>query len=122
MNPVSGRNKLSQVKKLDFQSLRSVQISSQPKITNHHARESQETVKENSDPQKPQGLEIQDIKEDAQNLLMLGRVGGSVGWATDCSSGHHLTARELEPRVGLCADSWEPGACFRFCVSLSLCP
>ena len=29
---------------------------------------------------------------------------------------------EFEPRVGLCADSSEPGACFRFCVSLSLCP
>ena len=26
------------------------------------------------------------------------------------------------PRVGLCADNSEPGACFRFCVSLSLCP
>ena len=28
----------------------------------------------------------------------------------------------FEPRIGLCADSWEPGACFGFCVSLSLCP
>ena len=27
---------------------------------------------------------------------------------------------EFESRVGLCADSSEPGACFRFCVSLSL--
>ena len=26
------------------------------------------------------------------------------------------------PAIGLCADSSEPGACFRFCVSLSLCP
>ena len=26
------------------------------------------------------------------------------------------------PRIGLCADSSEPGACFRFYVSLSLCP
>ena len=33
-----------------------------------------------------------------------------------------LTAHGFEPRVGLCADSSEPGACFRFCVSLSLCP
>ena len=30
--------------------------------------------------------------------------------------------REFEPRVGLWADGSEPGACFRFCVSLSLCP
>ena len=30
--------------------------------------------------------------------------------------------REFEPRVGLWADGSEPGACFRFRVSLSLCP
>ena len=29
---------------------------------------------------------------------------------------------EFEPRVRLCAGSLEPGACFGFCVSLSLCP
>ena len=28
----------------------------------------------------------------------------------------------FEPHIGLCADSSEPGACIRFCVSLSLCP
>ena len=28
----------------------------------------------------------------------------------------------FEPHIGLCADSSEPGACFEFCVSLSLCP
>ena len=28
----------------------------------------------------------------------------------------------FEPHVRLCADSSEPGACFGFCVSLSLCP
>ena len=27
----------------------------------------------------------------------------------------------FEPHVWLCADSSEPGPCFRFCVSLSLC-
>ena len=37
-------------------------------------------------------------------------------------SGHDLTVHELEPRVRLCADSSEPGVCFGFCVSLSLCP
>ena len=37
-------------------------------------------------------------------------------------SGHDLTVREFEPRVWLWADGSEPGACFRFCVSLSLCP
>ena len=30
--------------------------------------------------------------------------------------------RGFKSRVGLCADSSEPGACFRFCVSPSLCP
>ena len=50
----------------------------------------------------------------------LGHLGGSVGWASNFGSGHDLAVREFEPRVGLCADSSEPGACFRFCVSLSL--
>ena len=50
------------------------------------------------------------------------RLGGSVCWASDFSSGHDLTVCEFESRVGLCADSSEPGARFRFCVSLPLCP
>ena len=36
----------------------------------------------------------------------------------DVGSGHDLTVREFEPRVGLWADSSEPGACFGFCVAL----
>ena len=55
-------------------------------------------------------------------LHKMGCLGGSVGWATDFGSGHDLKACEFEPRIVLCADSSEPGACFRFCVSLSLCP
>ena len=55
-----------------------------------------------------------------KNGPLMGRLGGSVGWATDFGSGHDLAVREFEPRVGLWADSSEPGACFRFCVSLSL--
>ena len=39
----------------------------------------------------------------------------------DVSSGHDLTVCEFEPRIGLCADGSEPGACFGFCVSFSLC-
>ena len=42
--------------------------------------------------------------------------------ASNFSSGHDLTVHEFEPRVGLCADSLEPGARLGFCVSLSLCP
>ena len=41
---------------------------------------------------------------------------------SDFGSGHDLAVCEFEPRIWLCADSSEPGACFRFCVSLSLCP
>ena len=40
----------------------------------------------------------------------------------DFSSGRDLTMPRFEPRVRLWADSSEPGACFRFCVSLSLYP
>ena len=37
---------------------------------------------------------------------------------------HDLAVSEFGPHVSvrLCADSSEPGACFRFCVSFSLCP
>ena len=52
----------------------------------------------------------------------MGHLGGSVGWVAGFGSGHDLTVCEFEPRVGLCADSSGPGARFRFCVSLSLCP
>ena len=61
-------------------------------------------------------LVIWSIKKNSK----LGHLGGSVGWASDFSSGHDFTFHEFEPRVGLCADSSEPGACFGFCVSLSL--
>ena len=41
---------------------------------------------------------------------------GAPGWLSRLSSrlgsGHDLAVREFEPRVGLCADSSEPGACF----------
>ena len=51
---------------------------------------------------------------------------GAPGWRSQLSvrlqPGHDLAVREFEPRVGLWADGSEPGACFRFCVSLSLCP
>ena len=36
--------------------------------------------------------------------------------------GHDLTVCGFKPHLGLCADSPEPGTCFGFCVSLSLCP
>ena len=37
-------------------------------------------------------------------------------------SGHDLTVCEFEPPVGLCADSSEPGVCFRFHAALSAPP
>ena len=46
------------------------------------------------------------------------------GWLSqlrsDSGSGHDPTVCEFELRVGLCADSSEPGACFGFSLSLSL--
>ena len=51
---------------------------------------------------------------------------GAPGWHSRLSvrlqPGHDLAVREFEPRVRLWADGSEPGASFRFCVSLSLCP
>ena len=51
---------------------------------------------------------------------------GAPGWRSRLSvrlqPGHDLAVREFEPRIRLWADGSEPGACLRFCVSLSLCP
>ena len=49
-----------------------------------------------------------------------GCLSGSVGKAPNFGSGHDLMIHEFDPCVRLCADSLEPGGCFRFCVSLSL--
>ena len=57
-----------------------------------------------------------------KEFMPLGRLGGSVGGASDFGSGHDLAVCGFEPRVRLCADRSEPGTCFGFCVSLSLCP
>ena len=54
------------------------------------------------------------------SLKKLGRLGGSVSWASDFGSGHDLAVREFEPHVRRCADSSEPGACFGLCVCVSL--
>ena len=60
-----------------------------------------------------------------QSLYLQNGGGGAPGWlswlSTDFGSGHDLAVREFKPRIGLCADSSEPGACFRSCVSLPLC-
>ena len=53
-----------------------------------------------------------------------GRASGWLSWvnvALDFGSGHNLTVRGFKPCVRLCADRSEPGACFGFCVSLSVC-
>ena len=49
-----------------------------------------------------------------------GLPSGSVRQASNFGSGHDLTVHELEPCVGLWADSSKPGARFGFCVSLCL--
>ena len=53
------------------------------------------------------------------NWKFLGVPGSFSGSILDFGSGHDLTVRGFEPRVGLCADSLQPRACFGFCVSLS---
>ena len=83
-------------------------------------------------PQQPRALRIgsawQCYKHQLWNAnshqksMLLGRLGGSVGRASDLGSGHDLAVLRFEPRVGLCADSSEPGACFGSCVPLSLRP
>ena len=45
----------------------------------------------------------------------------SVKRLTAFGSGHDLAVGELKPHIRLHADSSEPGACFGFCVFLSLC-
>ena len=54
--------------------------------------------------------------------IKLGHLGGSVGETSDFGSGHDLTVHGFKLHIWLCADSSEPGACLRFCVSFSLCP
>ena len=41
---------------------------------------------------------------------MLGRLAGSVSWASNFGSGHDLKICEFEPHIGFSADSSEPGA------------
>ena len=52
---------------------------------------------------------------------MQGRLGGSVGWVSDFSSGHDLAVPEFKPHVGsvLTAQSLQPAL---NSVSLSPCP
>ena len=68
----------------------------------------------------PLSPDLQGVQSQKERFL--GRLGGSVGEASSFGSGHDLAGGGFEPRVGLCADRSEPGACFGFCVSLSLCP
>ncbi|VFV29962.1 atpase family aaa domain-containing [Lynx pardinus] len=65
-------------------------------------------------------------ERETQNLKQIPGPRWAPGWRSRLSvrlqPGHDLAVREFEPRVRLWADGSEPGACFRFCVSLSLCP
>ena len=56
-----------------------------------------------------------------QNHASLGAPGWRSRLSVRLQPGHDLAVREFEPRVVLWADGSEPGAYFRFCVSLSLC-
>ena len=54
--------------------------------------------------------------------MMRGAPGWRSGLSVRLQPSHDLAVREFEPRVGLWSDGSEPGAWFRFCVSLSPCP
>ena len=64
--------------------------------------------------------------KDTRNSCELSKIMnfGAPGWLSRLSVRLQLRSRshirEFEPRVRLWADGSEPGACFRFCVSLSL--
>ena len=60
-------------------------------------------------------LALSEVLIRLKKNVLKGHLGGF-------GSGQDLTVCEFEPCVGLCADSSEPGACFGFWVSLSLCP
>ena len=49
------------------------------------------------------------ICQQLKNQAAWGRLAGSVGWESDFGSGRDLVVRGLEPRVGFCADTSEPG-------------
>ena len=49
-------------------------------------------------------------------------VAQSVKCPSDFRSSHDLLVHKFKFHIGLCTDSLDPGACFRFCVSLSLYP
>ena len=57
-----------------------------------------------------------------KHATLEGRLDGSVSWPSDLGSGHDLMVCGFEPCVRFCADSSEPGTCFRVYVSLSPCP
>ena len=56
------------------------------------------------------------LRVKLEKSLGLGRLGGSVGWVADYSSGHDLVVGEFKPHVRLWADSSEPGAYFGFWI------
>ena len=63
---------------------------------------------------------VENSMELLQNIKNIGAPGWRSRLSVQLQPGHYLAVREFEPRVRLWADGSEPGACFRFCVSLSL--
>ena len=84
--------------------------------------ENNEAGKKREIKEKEHDLRIREISDSLKRNNI-----GAPGWHSRLSVRlqpvHDLVVREFEPRVGLWADDGsEPGACFRFCVFLSLCP
>ena len=67
-------------------------------------------------------LNTHTVKPQPKYTFFQGCLGGSVNLAYVFGSGHDLAVCGFEPHARLCADRLEPGACFRFCLSLSAPP
>ena len=78
------------------------------------------TASEGTSPARHLHLRPPRLQDRATKHNTRGRLRGSLGYGSDFGSGHDLAVSEFEPHDGLCADRSEPGACFGFCVSLSL--
>ena len=98
-----------------------VQVGQQPHPLETAGKGAQRTPHQGACPRPPPQSRIPQGHRSVKSA-QLGAPGWRIRLSVRLQPGHDLAVREFEPRVGLWADGSEPGACFRFCVSPSLCP